>query len=95
MAADAGGFEGQLAGATPASDPYLDLVRAFPLRPIRTEEGLDLAIATITALADRKADWGPDEEDYFLVLALLIERYETEIYGDGLGSSGDDEPTAM
>jgi HTH-type transcriptional regulator/antitoxin HigA len=68
--------------ASPAADHYLDLVRAFPLRPIRSNHDHDRAIETITALADRRGEWTSDEEDYFLVLALLIERYESEIYGE-------------
>jgi HTH-type transcriptional regulator / antitoxin HigA len=64
------------------TDVYLDLVRAFPLRPLRSNDDHDRAIATIDALADRRHEWGTDEDDYFLVLALLIERYESEIYGE-------------
>jgi HTH-type transcriptional regulator/antitoxin HigA len=66
----------------PAVDTYLELVRAFPLRPIRSDDDHDRAIATINALADRRDQWGASENDYFLVLALLIERYEDEIYPD-------------
>ena len=77
--------ETQITGTTPTPSPdtYLDLVRAFPLRPIKSSDDHDRAIATINALADRRAEWVPGEDDYFLVLALLIERYEDEIYGDG------------
>jgi antitoxin component HigA of HigAB toxin-antitoxin module len=64
----------------PLVGSYFDLVRAFPLRMLRSHEDHDRAIATINSLADRRDDWGTDEEDYFLVLALLIERYEEEIY---------------
>lgn len=79
--------EAQTAGASPASDPYLELVRAFPLRPIRSDDDHARAIAAVDALADRRDGWGADEDDYFLVLALLIERYEDEIYGEGSGAS--------
>jgi HTH-type transcriptional regulator / antitoxin HigA len=76
--------EAQLAGTTPtpAPDAYLDLVRAFPLRPIRSDDDHVRAIAAIEAVADRRHQWRPGEEDYFVVLALLIERYEDEIYPD-------------
>jgi HTH-type transcriptional regulator/antitoxin HigA len=77
----------QPSAATPAPDPYLDLVRAFPLRPIRSDDDHKRAIAAIDALADRRDGWGADEDDYFLVLALLIERYEDEIYGEGSGAA--------
>jgi hypothetical protein len=64
------------------SDPYLDLVRAFPLRPIRSTEDHDRAIALVNTLADRRGTLRPEVHDYFLVLCLLIERYESEIYPD-------------
>ncbi len=57
---------------------------------------LGRAIAeAIDALADRRDEWGADEDDYFLVLALLIERYEDEIYGEGSGATPRviDQPT--
>jgi HTH-type transcriptional regulator / antitoxin HigA len=71
-------------GGAPVGDAYLDLVRAFPLRPIRSADDHDRAIAAIEALADRRHEWRAGEEDYFVVLALLIERYEDEIYPDEL-----------
>jgi len=65
-------------GATiPISKSYLRLVRAFPLRPLRSEEELDRAIAVIDSLLDRE-DLDPAEADYLDVLADLVERYETE-----------------
>jgi HTH-type transcriptional regulator/antitoxin HigA len=75
--------ETEATATTPAPDAYLDLVRAFPLRPLRSIEELDRAIAAIDALADRRDEWTAAEDDYFLVLALLIERYEDEIYPMG------------
>jgi hypothetical protein len=75
-------IETPLAGTTPAPDAYLDLVMAFPLRPIRSDDDHVRAIAAVESVADRRHQWRPGEEDYFLVLALLIERYEDEIYPD-------------
>ncbi len=54
---------------------------------IRSDDGHKRAIEAIGALADRRDEWGPAEDDYFLVLALLIERYEDEIYGGGPGAA--------
>lgn len=66
-----------LMGPDRASDRYLDLVREFPLRPIRSEEDLDVAINRIdTFLAKPALD--PAEEDYLDVLSDLVKRYETE-----------------
>jgi antitoxin component HigA of HigAB toxin-antitoxin module len=71
-----------------------DLVRAFPLRPIRSDDDHVRAIAAIDALADRRDEWGTDEDDYFLVLALLIERYEDEIYEEDTGAKPRDHRSA-
>ena len=57
--------------------PYLELVRACPLRPIRSEADLDAAIAMVDRLSDR-GGLAPEEEDYLDVLAGLIEAYESE-----------------
>ena len=56
---------------------YLKLVRTFPLRPIRSDDSLDRAIAVINSLLDRD-DLSPAEADYLDVLSDLVERYETE-----------------
>src|SRR5688572_7218867 len=56
---------------------YLDLVRQFPLRPLRSDEELERAIRRIDALIDR-ARLNRDEQDYLDVLSDLVERYETE-----------------
>jgi HTH-type transcriptional regulator/antitoxin HigA len=56
-------------------DSYLELVRQFPLRPIRNEQALDRAIAVIDSLLDRDRLTRP-EQDYLDVLADLVERYE-------------------
>jgi HTH-type transcriptional regulator/antitoxin HigA len=57
---------------------YLKLIRRFPLRPIRTDEDLDRAIAMVDSLGARIRDLTPDERDYLDVLADLVEKYETE-----------------
>jgi antitoxin component HigA of HigAB toxin-antitoxin module len=50
--------------------------------PIRSDDDHVRAIAAIEAVADRRHEWRDGEEDDFVVLALLIERYEDEIYPD-------------
>ena len=57
-------------------DRYLDLVRQFPLRPLRTDADLEAAIAVIDALIDRPALNAP-EQDYLDVLSDLVEDYES------------------
>ena len=59
-------------------DQYLDLVRRFPLRPLRTDADLDAAMAVIDALIDRPALNAPDQ-DYLDVLSDLVEAYEAEM----------------
>jgi HTH-type transcriptional regulator/antitoxin HigA len=65
-----------------ASDTYLALVRRFPLRPIRSENELDAAIAIIDGLTDRE-DLDSGEADYLDVLSDLVERYEEEAHPVG------------
>lgn len=54
---------------------YLELVRQFPLRPIRSERDLDRACALVDRLAVKKS-LSKDEQDYLDVLVDLIEKYE-------------------
>jgi HTH-type transcriptional regulator/antitoxin HigA len=61
-----------------AEDRYLDLVRRFPLRPLRTEADLDAAVAIIDGLLDRCALTTP-EQDYLDVLSDLVEACEAEL----------------
>ena len=58
-------------------DQYLDLVRQFPLRPIRSEIEVDRAVEVIDSLIDRRS-LSADEEDYLDVLGSLVEAYEEE-----------------
>jgi HTH-type transcriptional regulator / antitoxin HigA len=56
-------------------DRYLDLIRRFPLRPLRSDADLDAAIAVIDSLVDQEKRSAP-EEDYLDVLSDLVEAYE-------------------
>jgi HTH-type transcriptional regulator / antitoxin HigA len=58
-------------------DHYLDLVRRFPLRPIRSDEDLAQAIAVIDSLIIR-GDLDSGEQDYLDVLTDLVEKYEAD-----------------
>ena len=60
-----------------AEDRYLELVRRFPLRPLRTDADLDAAVAVIDALVDQDRLSAP-EQDYLDVLSDLVEAYEAE-----------------
>jgi HTH-type transcriptional regulator/antitoxin HigA len=57
-------------------DHHLELVRGFPLRPIRSGEELMQAIAVINALVARALDDGG--RDYLDVLPDIVEKYETD-----------------
>lgn len=58
---------------------YLELVRRFPLRPIRTEEELDAATVVIHSLIDKEV-LTPPEDDYLDVLSDLVIAYEEVHY---------------
>ena len=61
-------------------DEYLDLVRRFPLRPLRTEAQYDQAGEIYSELADR-AEAGltnVDENDYLEVLGRLVDDYDEQ-----------------
>jgi HTH-type transcriptional regulator/antitoxin HigA len=58
-------------------DRYLDLVRQFPLRPLRSDADLDAAVAVVDSLLDQKELSAP-EQDYLDVLSDLVEAYEAE-----------------
>ena len=61
-----------------AGDRYLDLVRRFPLRPIRTKAEYARATGVIDGLAVREErTLSRDERDYLETLALLVEEYES------------------
>ena len=58
---------------------YLDLVRQFPLRPIRSDLELDEAVKIIDSLLSRPS-LIPEEEDYLVVLGDLVKRYESDTH---------------
>jgi HTH-type transcriptional regulator/antitoxin HigA len=62
---------------TAAGDRYFELIKSFPLRPLRSDAELDRAIAVIDSLIDQE-ELSPDEDDYLDVLGDLVEKYETE-----------------
>src|SRR5262249_45746341 len=55
----------------------MDLVQEFPLRPLRSDEELALAIRGIDRLIVR-GDLDSGEQDYLDVLTDLVEKYEAE-----------------
>ena len=61
------------------SKKYLDLIRAFPLRPIRTDAELRQAEKVLHALVDTES-LSVLEQDYLLILGNLIEEYEEKAY---------------
>lgn len=69
-------------------DRYLELVRRFPLRPVRTEAELDAATAVVDSLIDQET-LSAAEQDYLDVLSDLVEAYETVHYPDEPVSDAD------
>ena len=58
-------------------DRYLEWIREFPLRPIRSDKELQRALAVIDRLLDKKR-LVQGERDYLDVLSSLVRRYEEE-----------------
>lgn len=58
-------------------DLYLELIRQFPLRPLRSSTDLDAAVEVIDALIDC-ATLTTAERDYLDVLSDLVAAYEAE-----------------
>jgi HTH-type transcriptional regulator/antitoxin HigA len=56
-------------------EPYFELVRRFPLRPIESDTELERARAVLNELLDRDS-LDRDRADYLDVLGDLIDRYE-------------------
>jgi HTH-type transcriptional regulator / antitoxin HigA len=61
------------------SPKYLQLIRSFPLRPIRSEAELDRAEAMLHQLLDAPSLSVP-EQDYLEILGNLIEEYESKAH---------------
>ena len=61
------------------SAKYLELIRSFPLRPIRSETELDRAEMMLHQLLDAPGLSAP-EQDYLEILGNLIEEYETKAH---------------
>ncbi|HET6573430.1 MAG TPA: helix-turn-helix domain-containing protein [Fimbriiglobus sp.] len=56
-------------------DRYMELIRLFPLRPIRSDDELDTAVAVVHSLIDQDR-MNKAELDYLDVLDRLVEKYE-------------------
>ncbi len=60
-----------------AADDYLHLIRAFPLRPIRTDAEHDRAMEMVRGLAAYDEEkLRPGQQDYLDTLAVLLEDYD-------------------
>lgn len=61
-----------------ATDDYLDLIRRFPLRPIRSDREYDQAVELLDELVGRADDPGlcAGESDYADALGYFIDAYE-------------------
>lgn len=56
---------------------YLDLIRQFPLKPIRSEKENELAASVCDKLLDRFDSLSSLERDYLEVLSDLVEHFES------------------
>jgi HTH-type transcriptional regulator/antitoxin HigA len=71
--------KGATKGRRAIPDDYLELVRRFPLRPIRDESEYDEAAAVLETLVGRD-DLSPGQSDYLEALTTFIEAYDEEHY---------------
>lgn len=66
--------------------PYIDLLKSFPPRPIKSDEDLEEIQRVVDELLDRE-ELTEEEEDYLDLLGILIHEYEEkqdfvpDIYG--------------
>ncbi len=68
----------RLANRRPAA-AYLALIESFPLRPLRSEQDYDAAVAVLNTLAVRpEGSLGHGEQDYLDTLTMLVEAYDRE-----------------
>lgn len=67
---------------TKVADDYLELVKKFPLRPIRTEAQYDRALNILAALVGRADDPGltAGERDYADAIDQFVGTYEDQHY---------------
>lgn len=65
-------------GKTGRSDVFLDLVKAFPLKPIRTDADHEAASRTLRQLVGSKPEeeFLPGERDYLESLSILVHDYQ-------------------
>ena len=69
-----------------SQDPYIELLKQFPPRPIKSEEEFQAMQEIVNQLLD-KPELREEESDYLDVLGMLIYEYEkdldivTDIYG--------------
>jgi HTH-type transcriptional regulator/antitoxin HigA len=57
---------------------YLDCIKRFPLKPLRSDEENELAAEICDHLLDNFDSLSPQEHDYFEVLSKLVEEYESQ-----------------
>lgn len=61
-----------------ADKKYLDCIKRFPLRPIRSEEENEVASEVCDELLDHFESLSQQERDYFEVLSKLVEEFESQ-----------------
>jgi HTH-type transcriptional regulator/antitoxin HigA len=66
---------GKMTSGSRSSSAYVELLKAFPPRPIGSEEELIATQHVIDSLIDR-GTLTPDEQDYLNVLGSLVYEYE-------------------
>lgn len=65
----------------PQTDTYLNLIRRFPLKPIRNNDEHEEAVAIIGELMGQKL--GSGASDYLDTLIMVVNKYEDEHHSPG------------
>lgn len=63
----------------PLNSEYMQLICAFPLRPINNKSQFEKAIALTKSLSYRRAKLSSAQADYLAVLGNLIAQYESRL----------------
>jgi HTH-type transcriptional regulator/antitoxin HigA len=66
----------KLTARKPAADTYMELITRFPLKPLKSDDQHQRAVAIIGELMGRKLDAGTS--DYLDTLILLTNKYEDD-----------------
>src|SRR6266567_6372287 len=72
---------------TPEFDSFLELAKAFPLKPIRTQAQHEAASRVLRRLVGSKGEFNSGERDYIDALSILVRDHQQKQRGAELSAS--------